>query len=287
MGLNFLIKHCSSGKFFHPQGGEGDPPNETPIILHEDVHPRMHWTFERDHDQWGYIKHVSSGKYIHPQGGEIHSGDNTRLVLHEARHWGALFALDGYNDRIIHISGRYVHPHNFKPNPKNETAVVLHSGDSVDMKFEFVSTKDPKKEILVYGKLTMAGQWKIVHLVLNPKAEHLEKIELTIGKSATGSRKGSFQYKWEMSTDLLLNEVMSTSISSSLQYMMEKSSSATWSEQTTKSREIRVKPGETVVTWQYVFDVEQGDSRSVFKSNLLADTNSESKEPEDLQYALK
>lgn len=45
---------------------------------------------------------------------------------------------------------------------------------------------------------------------------------------------------------------------------------------------VSVKPGETVVTWQFVFTCEQLNHRAKFYSNLLADTRSSDDVPEDL-----
>ncbi|XP_072043958.1 galactose-binding lectin-like [Amphiura filiformis] len=283
MAVHFLIKHSSSGKFFHPYGGQSNPGNNTTVVLHPDRHDRMHWTFEPVEGHWGYIKHVTSGKVIHPYGGSLTPGNNTKLVLHGDRHYGALFALDAVNDHVIHKGGRFAHPYGGSPNPGNNTQVVLHSDVHDAMRFQFVSTTDSNKEVLVYGSPTMAGKWKIINLVKNPKAEHTAQLTIKVGKSKTETTTSSFQYRWEASGGINI-EIFQASVSQSVQFMIEKTTSATWSEETTKTTTIKVEPGKTVVTWQYVFDVQQNDSRSIFRSNLLADTESEQIEPKDLQY---
>jgi hypothetical protein len=106
MAVNFLIKHRSSGKYFHPFGGNANPDNDTAIVLNGDVHKNMYWTFEQIDDRWGYIKHVSSGKIIHPKGCTFSPGNETGLLLHSNRHWGALFALDEVNNHVIHKGGQ-------------------------------------------------------------------------------------------------------------------------------------------------------------------------------------
>ncbi|XP_053384951.1 galactose-binding lectin-like [Mercenaria mercenaria] len=283
MTLNFLIKHRSSGKFFHPTGGGPHPENGTKIVLHQDIHEHMHWTFEKVTGHWGYIKHVSSGKIIHPEHGSLNPGNGTKLVLHSDRHWAALFALDSANDYVIHKGGRYAHPVGGSPNPSKGTTVVLHSGVHDAMRFQFVSTSDRNEEVLVYGNPTMVGKWKMLYMVLNPIAEHVEQLQMKIGKSATESVTGSFKYKWERSGGLEIG-IVKASASESFKAMFEKTASATWSSETTRTSEIRVIPGKSVVTWQFVFDVQQGESRSVFQSDLFEDTDSETKEPEALQY---
>lgn len=285
MSSSFLIKHRSGGKFIHPKGGSRNSDNNTPIVLHSDIHKNMYWTFERVVDHWGYIKHVSSGKIIHPLGGRLSPGNDTELVLHSDRQWGALFALDATHDHVIHKGGRYAHPYTGNPNPRNETHVVLHSDVHDAMRFQFVSTSDPSMEVLVYGKPTLVGKWKIINMVRNPLAEHMDTIQVKIGRSETESRKTSFQYSWELSSGFD-NELLKFSASQSDKLMMERTSSTTWSTETTRTRQIRVSTGDTVVTWQFVFDVQQNLSRAVFQSNLLADTNSEKTTPGDVQYAL-
>lgn len=245
----------------------------------------MHWTFEKVEDHWGYIKHVSSGKIIHPKGGSLTPGNYTKLLLHSDRHYGALFALDAANDHVIHKGGRFAHPDGGEPNPDNGTTVLLHSDVHDAMRFQFVSTSNPNKEVLVYGNPTLMGKWKIINMVCNPLAEHIDTLEVKVGKSTTESKKSSFEYKWEVSDGLDI-EVLKLSASSSLRFMIEKSSSTTWSTETKRTREIRISPGNTVVTWQFVFEVQQNLSKAMFRSNLLADTNSEKIRPDDLQPAV-
>ncbi|KAH3807993.1 hypothetical protein DPMN_136341 [Dreissena polymorpha] len=59
------------------------------------------------------------------------------------------------------------------------------------------------------------------------------------------------------------------------------------SNETTTTSQINVKPGQTVVTWQWVLDVEQNENKSVYQSNLLADTGSETEVPRELQYKVE
>ncbi|XP_072051577.1 uncharacterized protein [Amphiura filiformis] len=222
-------------------------------------------------------------KIIHPKKGSLTPGNGTQLVLHSDRHYAALFALDAVNDHVIHKGGRFAHPKGGSPNPGDNTKVELHSDVHDAMRFKFVSPTNPNEEVLVYGYPTMGGKWKIINMVKDPKAEHTVQLEVSIGKSNTESSTSSFQYSWEVSGGLTV-DIFEASASQSLQYMIEKTSSTTWTEETTKTTTIKVMPGKTVVTWQYVFDVEQNASKSVFRSNLLADTESEQDEPKDLQY---
>ncbi|WAR11587.1 LEC-like protein [Mya arenaria] len=267
MSEPFLIKHRSSGKFFHPESGMKSPDNGTEVVLHSDIHSNMHWRFCKEKDYWGYIEHVGSGKCIHPQSGILSPENGEKLVLHGDRHYGALFALDGKNNHIIHTGGRYAHPESGGHSPSNGNKVVLHSDKHNNMLFQFVSPQDQSKEVLVYGSPNVTGKWEIINAVIDPKAEHKSKISVKIGKSKTESTTSTFEYNWESSIGVEIMAI-TASVSQSQRSMIENTSSATWSEETTRTKEITVSPGKTVVTWQYKFAVEQNDSRALFQTAL-------------------
>ncbi|XP_052820806.1 galactose-binding lectin-like [Mya arenaria] len=149
MSEPFLIKHRSSGKFFHPYGGNSNPDDGTAVVLHSSIHERMHWRFCKVTNKWGYIEHVASGKCIHPRSGHKTLENETGLVIHSDRHSGALFALDGKNDHIIHKAGIYAHPQGGSHDPGDNNTVVLHSSIHDRMRFQFVSPYNPSKQVCV------------------------------------------------------------------------------------------------------------------------------------------
>ncbi|XP_052280331.1 uncharacterized protein LOC127878010 isoform X2 [Dreissena polymorpha] len=280
MSETIVIKHLSSGRFIHPSGGLSNPGDGTNLDRHSAIHDRMHWRFVPVVDHWGYIEHVASGKVVHPRGGSLTPGDHTDLVVDSARHWGALFALDCNNHHVIHKGGKFAHPKGGRPDAGDHTTINLHWEQHDAMKFGFFSPSNPNKEVLVYGYPKMFGKWKIIHMVLNPSAEHTFTLEVKVGMSKTESKTSGFEYSWESSGGVNI-EILSLSASQSIKYMMEQTSSQTWSNETTTTSQINV------VTWQWVFDVEQNENKSVFQSNLLADTGSETEVPRDLQYKVK
>ncbi|CAC5393759.1 Lectin [Mytilus coruscus] len=242
MTLAFLIKHKSGGKFIHPEGEHRNPDNDTKLLLHQDIHDRMHFQFDVQEGHWGYIRHVSSGKIVHPDGGNLFPGNDTNLVLHSDHHAGALFALDNVDDYIIHKGGRFVHPDDGSPNPGNDTYVVLHEDKHDAMKFKFVSPDDINQEVLIYGKTSVNGHWEIINTIINPMAEHTYTRSLTVGKSKTESRSSTFAFKWEISSGFSVNTAFgsaSASMSASTEYMIKKVSSNTWSEQKTVTNQIK------------------------------------------------
>lgn len=236
MPSTFLIKHKSGGKFIHPDGGDSHPGNGTTLVLHQDIHDRMHFQFDVIEGHWGYIRHVSSGKIVHPDGGQLFPGDDTNLVLHSGHHSGALFALDNVDDYIIHKGGKFAHPDGGSPNPGNDTDVVLHKDKHDAMKFQFVSPHDINKEVLIYGSTSINGHWRRINTIINPKAAHINKITYTVGKSKTESRRSTFVFKWEVSGGILANTACGSvtgSMSASTEQMIKKVSSSTWSEEKT------------------------------------------------------
>ncbi|KAH3846805.1 hypothetical protein DPMN_089112 [Dreissena polymorpha] len=151
------------------------------------------------------------------------------------------------------------------------------------MEFGCVSPSNLNQEVLVYGATKLFGKWKIIHMVLNPTAGHLLTLQVKVGKSTTESRKTAFEYSWETSAGVKL-DILNLSASQSMKFMMEQTSSQTWSTETTTTSQITVNPGKTVVTWQWLFDVKQNETKSVCQSHLLANTGSETEVPRDLQY---
>lgn len=234
----FLIKHRSSGSFIHPYLGGANPPNNRSVVLHKDIHNRMHFDFDVVEGAWGYIRHVSSGKIIHPWGGSLSPGNNTQLVLHQDRHSGALFAMDEVNNQIIHKGGKYFHPYGGSHNPSNDTGLVLHGDKHEGMKFVFVSPTNANQKVLVYGKPTVAGSWKIINAVINPKAQHNYSLQYTVGKSKNESSSSEFKFSWEVSAGVQ-GAFLSASTSTSLSSMVQRASSTTWTEETKATREIK------------------------------------------------
>ena len=240
MSVEFLIKHKSSGKFIHPYGGHNMPLaafRDTPLVVHPDIHGNMHWRFIRKDGIYGYIQHVASGKIVHPYGGDLTPDRDTPLVLHSDQHSACLFALDDVRHWIIHKAGLKAHPRGGRPDPNNDTLVVLHPDVHDAMTWLFVDPHNPTKEISIYGKPTVAAEWKIVNEVRNPIATHEVTFIVRKGKSKTKSTSHSFQFKWEIGAkaEALF---LSYNTSASFQYDVRHSSSETWSEETTVTRKI-------------------------------------------------
>ena len=273
----YLI-HWSSDKLVHPKGGSSNPGNDTRLVVHSggqgggETRLQVRFVAVPDAGHFGYIEHVSSGKVVHPSGGSLKPGNNTQLVYHSGRHAGALFAFDDENERIIHRDGKIWHPKGGSPNPGNDTVVVLHEGRHDGARFYFVDTS--MNRVSPYPYPNLSGDWKIVNAIIDPLATHTFRYTVKIGQSTT--KTVTEQHAWSISA-----EVSKGFFSASATYSgyVEKSSSETWSEETEETREITVTPGNSVVTWQYTFGLEQYGDEFAFLSDILADTDSTDVKP--------
>ena len=81
------IKHVSSGKIIHPQGGSLTPGNNTKLVYHSDHHAGALFRFDEADER---IRH-RNGKIWHPLGGSPNPGNDTTCVLHCGNHDAAKF----------------------------------------------------------------------------------------------------------------------------------------------------------------------------------------------------
>lgn len=234
----FMIKHKYAGKFIVPEGEENNPDDGTYLVLEDTQHERMYFTFDVIEGVWGYIRHMASGKIFNPYYETLHPSNNSKVVLHSDRHAAALFSIDQVNDLIIHRGGQRLNTKGANPNPQANTCVRLWDTDNDAGKWLFVSPTDPDNEVLVYGSPTLSGYWNIINMILNPLAEHSNTVQVKHGKSNTTSSGSTFQFDWEIDAkaSLLFDSV---STDTTLSYMVENTTSLTWSKETSVSKKIK------------------------------------------------
>ena len=104
-GPVFMIKHKMSGKYIHPFKSNEWIPDDDHLVLYQGYQSHMYMTFDSIDDEWGYIRHIDSGKIFHPQGGGMTPSDQTNVVLYDDNKPWAYFALDQYNNHIVHHGG--------------------------------------------------------------------------------------------------------------------------------------------------------------------------------------
>ena len=162
------------------------------------------------------------------------------FVIYQDRHAACLFALDSYRDVLLHKGGQYAHPRGGKSNPKNDTEVVFYHDIHDGMQFQFVDPNDSAKEVLPYGKPRLAGTWKVVNTVLNPRATHEYTVEVMLGKSRTETETIDFKYEWEANIGVSI-KIFDIGVSQSVEFMYGRTTEQTWYEETTVTRKITGK----------------------------------------------
>lgn len=215
---------------------------------------------------FGYLENVETGRVVHPLSPTEAPPNETPLVFHSARMRKALFAYDSLNDAIVHIGGKYVYPLNGVNYPGDGVAVQLRDGLQAGAHFKFVN--ESGQEINPYPVPELSGDWMIVNSVINPAALHTCMYTYTTGRSQ--SKSSSSQQAWGISADLSAEMFSASAKYSSF---VQNTTEETWSEEKTVERSITVKPGQSVVTWQFVFGATQYGNFLQFKSNILADTD--------------
>ena len=159
----FYIKHFSSGKYVHPEGGRGK--TDVTAVVHSGKAAHTQFIFRRVEGEWGHIIHMKSGLILIPYGGKPNSDDNTRIVFHRDPTPGSYFSIDQDKQGIKHYSGRYWHPHGGDTRPNNNTGVVVHRNHGMATRFYAVDIKTdqalpsfmPSKRPVRAGKTT--GYW--------------------------------------------------------------------------------------------------------------------------------
>lgn len=266
-GLIFYIKQIISGYFIHPsmpwQGlthlvvRSGDLGEKTLQFRFIPVNGE---------GSFGYLEHVETGRVVQPVcGTDPPENHRTKLHLHSKRHSGALFTYDALKNAIQHISGYYIdlNPLDIRSDLEILSTIEGRPGSE----FKFVGTHN--QEVYPCPTPELSGNWKMINCILNPAAYHIYTFSYTTGRSQTQS--STSQHGWGISA-----EVSTEWFSASAEYsgFVKKTTEDTWNEEKTVERMISVKPGQSIVTWQWVFRATQDSDSLQFNSNILVDTNS-------------
>ena len=206
MSIGYIMQDMSS-KLVRPHA-EINPPDGDRLVLWNGAAGEQ-WIQLRfvpvsGQGHFGYIEHVQTGKIVHPQTGLDAPSKGTDLVLHSSRHVGALFMYDSFNKTFMHKSGKYWHPHSGTNYPANGTKLVLWDGLHQGSHFKFV---DGSLQITdFYSTPTLSGEWKLIHSVINPAAQHTYKYSYKIGKSTSTS--STEHHGWNVSAGLSINMIV-------------------------------------------------------------------------------
>ena len=224
----------------HPFGGWSIPGDHTDVIVHSDQHDRMVFEFQPVEGEWGYMVHKSSSKLVHPYLGAVKPSIGTSLVIHSDRHAAALFAIDQVKNRILHKGGLFIHPEGGNANPDNGTKLVLYNTIHDGMRFITVNPNNINEVVDIYGNPHCSGKWEIINMVKTPKATHTYTVSFKVGRSKTESTTSSITMTWEVSMEAT-RKALTANASETVQKMIQRSSSATFSEEITQTHEIKGK----------------------------------------------
>ncbi|MEM7376590.1 MAG: hypothetical protein AAF460_03685 [Pseudomonadota bacterium] len=147
----FHIKHWTSGKYIHPDGGSAH--HDTYAVLHSGKGAHTQFIFrpveQTASGHWGLLIHRQSGLALIPYGGRIDTGNGGRLVFHSDHSPGAHFFFDEAGKLIQHRGNKFWHPEGGDSRPGNNTPVVIYDGNNNNTKF-FAVDPTSDQQIAVY-----------------------------------------------------------------------------------------------------------------------------------------
>ncbi len=210
---------------------------------------------------------MQTKRIVHPESGLDAPGNGTRLVYHSDRHVGALFMYDSLRKVFVHKSGKNWHSESGKDYPGDGTNIVLW--DDVHEGAQFEPVDSSSDLIDIYPTPSISGSWKMINTVIDPIAEHKTTISYTVGQSKSSST--TTRNSWSVSAGISKKWFQASAEYSGY---VEKSSEETWEESKTVEYSIKVEPGKSVVTWQWLFSSEQYEEGLTFSSTIIRDTDS-------------
>ncbi|KAL5022666.1 hypothetical protein ScPMuIL_001821 [Solemya velum] len=274
----FLIQSFFDNNFYiHPDSGSHRDASENEILhVWGGKHAVCYFQFELVDGIWGYIRHVESNMIMVPKGHSTRPAALTHLVLTSSRTRAALFALDTVNHLIMHYGGMYIHPAGGPRRPKDGEVVQLYSTIHDGARWNLIDVNNPGQEVPVssfYGTPTIGGRWKAVFVKMNQRAgELVHEVTYSIGKSQELSTHSSFEFGFETTVGGA-GGAFSASATASFKTMVSRTSTSTW----TSEKEVKwtktVSEGQSVVTWQWIFEGSQCGHHAAFGSNIMADTD--------------
>jgi len=135
----FVVKHLSSGKYIHVHNCSDE--DNTKLVLHDDTHDKMYFSFERVDGDWGYVVHTSSGKVVKPVTDSVKPEDNVELVINSNKSEAAFFYYDQELGTLMHQGGQYLALLDGPEEPENNHSVVLHFDEEDGSDFKIIDVK--------------------------------------------------------------------------------------------------------------------------------------------------
>ncbi|CAL4080094.1 unnamed protein product, partial [Meganyctiphanes norvegica] len=260
----FIIKgflHIINGRYI------GLDKPAYPHTLLWTLHPAIA-SFEPVEGIWGYIRFKETGHLV------VSASFGICMSVSNLTDRHSQFAIDQIHHLIIHRSGwvwSIQNPPRINILPNNKT-------NHKKMEAYMLSPSNPSKQILVYGKAIVIGEWELVFAVDNPLVSETYESSYTVGKSRSKSTDTTFKHGWEFSgTAKAWFAEFSASLSLSTE--IQQSSSETWNEEIVETRTYEVTKGNPVAVWQRTFIGTQLGNKASFYSNIFYHTNSSKIKP--------
>ena len=229
---------------------------------------------------FGYIEHVCSQNVIGTKDHITNARDGTGLVLHTRRDYSALFGYDAYNKVIFRNTysgnGKRImwRPKHGADYPADGTPLVVNSNYDLSSQFFFGDVNGVP--ISPYPNPTISGNWKIIRSFVSPQIKRVVTETYKVGRSMNQTTMQ--QIAWSISVEYAKLLVKGNA---KLSVDLSKTSNSTWEEEKEVSVEMTVVPGKSIYVWQFAYEFSQYGDNLIFMSNLVGDSNSKDKEPQD------
>jgi hypothetical protein len=278
MSKVFNIRHWSSGKYVHPNGGTAN--RDTSLVTWDGNRDDTQYHIDFKEGPWGYLVCNKYPAYcVHPQGGRVDAGNNTGLLFHDDRHPGAYFTFNEKSRTVMHISGRYWHPHNGDAQPGNGNGIVLWDGYRDATKF-YASDADGNQMDLDLPVTASSAGWRLVFAENHPLGDRTLTFKAKVGQSVsnTSTTQVATTFKAEMEDQLF---GVKSKASVEIKTGFSQTDAKTWTQEQEQDVTYDIKKGQAIAVWQRVFSATFGDG-SVWKygsGNIFYDTDSSNTPP--------
>jgi hypothetical protein len=269
------IYHLSSKRPVGPFGGTLDFSEDTRLVVYDTKKEKdvIQFRFVRvkEFGHFGYIQHYSSKKVIHPI--------EDKLVFREEMNVNALFTFDLERHTITHRNGKHWHIEGNNPTPKKGTNCLLQVGSKdavISDTAKFYFGEIDAQDLYPYKSPNISHDWKLLQAFITPKTSRSYMINYKVGRVKESSE--TITHGWRISADLAYS-FLKTSVGYNGSISLAETSTRT--EEKSVSLKIEVPKGDTVCVWQYVHCLAEYGDEIVFLSNIICDTDSLNKKPDD------
>jgi hypothetical protein len=243
----------------------------------QDVVP-IQFRFEivKEFGHFGYIEHVDSRKFIHP------TEDGNKLVLRKEKNVNALFAFDLERYTITHRNGKHWHIEGNNPTPQKDTKCLLQVGSkdaTISDTAKFYFGNIDAQHLYPYKSPNISHDWKLLQAFITPKTSRSYVINYKIGRMKESSK--TITHGWKISADVAYS-FLKSSVGYNGSISLAETSAQT--EEKNVSLTIDVPKGDTVCVWQYVHCLAEFGDEILFLSNIICDTDSLEKKPDNIYY---